>query len=390
MWAIVAGATAPESSAIATNMQLVGQVNADGDGIVMDEGKPVPVKATSEGIEALSVVFANQYKNTEGDGTYVGWLDKDNFIRSEIETCKATIAAFNEGPTPARIAELEAMKSMKSDEKKELEAAKKEQESINEMVAKVADLENQVLDKKNASENERVLFYAKQQMKINAEKMIAARAEIEAMQVANDDAKKVVAELKDKKNLKSSEKSALKAAEETVAAYDKLTEDLKVYTSNDETWKRNIPEVEKTIAQNKADAESVVALATAVSVNIYWFYGLMVFAIVFVIIAFIIDYVHSLSYNLVRTIIKSVVYVAVVALIFGGAFLVAASNDWMNGQVLFDVKGNPLGVGSDSNRYVFGAFEYMTAEISILVTYVAFVGAALAAIFSEARGIFKS
>ena len=59
--------------------------------------------------------------------------------------------------------------------------------------------------------------------------------------------------------------------------------------------------------------------------------------------------------------------------------------------MLYDVKGMPLGVGNDpATRTVFGAFEYLVSDVCILVTYIAFVGAALAAIYSAVRGSFKS
>ena len=60
---------------------------------------------------------------------------------------------------------------------------------------------------------------------------------------------------------------------------------------------------------------------------------------------------------------------------------------------MLDAAGEPIpfGLGNDpETRTVFGADEYQIADISIWITYLAFIGAALAAAFSSVRGIFKS
>jgi hypothetical protein len=81
----------------------------------------------------------------------------------------------------------------------------------------------------------------------------------------------------------------------------------------------------------------------------------------------------------------------VVAVVVGVAYFLARSNGWAEGHTLKDAAGYDLGIGTDpATRTVFGTFEYMMADTSILVTYITFAGAALAAILSAVRGIFKS
>ena len=152
------------------------------------------------------------------------------------------------------------------------------------------------------------------------------------------------------------------------------------------------------IAQAEVDQHAVVNLAKVISYNIYWLYFLMVFAIVFVVVGFILNFFQN-SGSIVKTIASVVVVVGVVA----AAYFISQSHGWVDGTVLYvtnevglpmlDAAGEPIpfGLGNDpETRTVFGADEYQIADISIWITYLAFIGAALAAAFSSVRGIFKS
>ena len=124
----------------------------------------------------------------------------------------------------------------------------------------------------------------------------------------------------------------------------------------------------------------------AISINIMWFYFLMVFAICFIVMSAIWNMMLNAG-GLKKTILALVVVVVVVAV----SYFVASSNGWTEGATLKDAAGYDLGIGTDpATRTVFGTFEYMVADTSILVTYITFAGAALAALFSAIRGIYKS
>ena len=60
-WAIAVGASAPESSKIANATPLAQQFDEEGNALNTEEGLPLPVQSTAEGIDALATVFANQY-----------------------------------------------------------------------------------------------------------------------------------------------------------------------------------------------------------------------------------------------------------------------------------------------------------------------------------------
>ena len=83
--------------------------------------------------------------------------------------------------------------------------------------------------------------------------------------------------------------------------------------------------------------------------------------------------------------------VLVVVGVIAIAYFIASGNGWAEGHTLKDAAGYDLGIGTDlATRKVFGPFEYMMADTSIIVTYITIAGAALAAVFSAIRGIYKS
>lgn len=302
-YAIYVGTNAPESAKIAGNMALVQQFDENGEPINNEDGKPMPVRTTDEGIEALKTVFATQYK-AEMDTTFPGLtLDEVKAKREENKV------------------------------------------AISELEAKLAE-----------------------------------------QQAAYNEAKAALEELKSVKYMNGTQKKEFEAAQKVAEEYAKAEAELKTRNDNEVAWSENIPAIEEAMAQSVQDAENVGALAQAISINILWFYFLMVFAVVFVIFQAVLGMFQSKG-----GIVKAVVSLVVVAVIVGVAYFVADGHGWSEGTVLYDVKGMPLGVGNDpASRTVFGAFEYMTADVCILVTYIAFIGAALAAIYSAVRSTFKS
>lgn len=302
-WAIAVGASAPESSKIANSTPLVQQFDEEGNALNTEEGLPLPVQSTAEGIDALATVFANQYKNSD-DGILYG----------------------------------EALAEAKAKKEENLKV-------IPELEAKVAELQS-----------------------------------------GYDEAAAKVKELEAVKYKSGAQRKALEEAQKVVAEYTKVADELKQRKDNDVAWAENIPASEAAIAKATEEAENMRALAQAINVNLLWGYFLLVFAIAFVVISAVLNFFQSRG-GLMKTVVSLVVVVAVV----GIAYALAVSNGWLDGNVLYDVKGYPLGIGTDpATRTVFGAFEYMTADVCILVAYFAFVGAALAAIYSAVRGIFKS
>ena len=405
-WAVVKGAAAPESSDIAKNMALVGQLNEAGDGIVLDEkGVPVPVKDTDEGIKATQATFTYQYR---ADDIYTGYLADLNNKTSNLDLYLSDLEAFdkdsvmNYQQAVARIAELEGAKASK--DKKEREELVARVEAYNNTKKEAEKIQALVNPDQEADEVEKVLYFAAASKDQCEARIAALEAERDAKIAADGEAyaanKAKAEELTkagEQKKLNNAEKKELTAAQEAVKAYDeainKFNADIEAEQSNFDAWAENISTLEQTIAKNKADGEAIGELAQAISINIMWFYFLMLFSVVFVIIAWLLGMAQNPG-----GIWKTCVYLAVVALVVGGAYFVANSHGWgfVNdngeevGKVLHDITGEPLGLGSGEQRTLFEAWHYMTAEISILVTYIAIAGATLAAVFSWARGTFKS
>ena len=191
-----------------------------------------------------------------------------------------------------------------------------------------------------------------------------------------------IEELKDKKG----SKKALEEAEKVVADFKALNDTLNQHKENVTIMEENIAASIKANEVAKADGENMVALATAIHWNLMWFYFLMVFAVCFIVMSAIWNMMLNAG-GLKKTILALVVVVVVVAV----SYFVASSNGWTEGATLKDAAGYDLGIGTDpATRTVFGTFEYMVADTSILVTYITFAGAALAALFSAIRGIYKS
>ena len=195
-----------------------------------------------------------------------------------------------------------------------------------------------------------------------------------------------IAELKELKRLNGKQKKELAAAEAVKADFKALTDTLAQYRENVTIMEENIAASVRANEQAQSNGKNMVALATAVHWNLIWFYFMMVFAVCFIVFAALWDMMLNAG-SLKKTIVSVLIVVGVIAI----AYFIAAGNGWSEGRTLKDAAGYDLGIGTDlATRTVFGAFEYMIADTSMIVTYITFAGAALAAVFSAIRGIFKS
>ena len=200
------------------------------------------------------------------------------------------------------------------------------------------------------------------------------------------EAQSTVEALKAKKSLNSVEKRKLAEAEGVQANFKALNDTLNQHRENVSIMEENIAASIKANEAAQLNGDNMVALGKAIHWNLMWFYFLMVFAVAFIVISAL----FNLFLN-AGSLKKTVLSLVVVAVVVGVAYFLARSNGWAEGHTLKDAAGYDLGIGTDpATRKVFGTFEYMMADTSILVTYITFAGAALAAILSAVRGIFKS
>jgi hypothetical protein len=177
-----------------------------------------------------------------------------------------------------------------------------------------------------------------------------------------------------------------------VKAYDDLQTAIVKAQIDVDTTSDNVKTVKAAVEAAKADAENLMALATAVSWNIYWLYFLMVFAIVFVLTGFILNFIQDPNW------IKIGATTAVIAIVVLIAYFVADGHGWNDGKVLYVLDANGMatdvafGIGAVDNsleREAFKAGDYMLADMSIWITYLAFILGIATAVVSSVRGIFK-
>ena len=126
-------------------------------------------------------------------------------------------------------------------------------------------------------------------------------------------------------------------------------------------------------------------LKSAVSYNLYWGYFLLIFAIAGALFAAVLNKVQNPT-----GLVKSLISVVVIVVVIGGAYLVATSHGWADGKFLLDAGGEQLGYEVAGKKESFKAWQYLISDTSVLVTYVAIAGAALASVSSWASSLFKS
>ena len=234
--------------------------------------------------------------------------------------------------------------------------------------------EDGIAEEKIKLENTRTVLVPEYEAKVGAKAEVAKAADA------------VVAELAEVKKLSAAQKKKLTEAQAVQADFKALNDTLNVYKENIAVMEENIAASEKANAQAQADAANIIALSTAISVNIMWFYFLLVFAFCIIIINTVMNLFQNKG-----GLGKTLVAICVVAAVIGVSYVLASTHGWADGATLKDAAGYDLGLGTDlATRKVFGPFEYMLADASILVTYITFAGAALAAILSAVRGVYKS
>lgn len=444
-WAVVVGASAPESDKIAGTMPLVGQYDENCDPVKDEKGKKIiPVTTTGDGIVAMNSATIYQMRNAEG----LNYVNTVNEIKDVDFTLAGYEADYNK--SVARIAEIEDLKvndakAYKKDKKKldeELAAAQKyvaeyeekgyaaRLEREHKWAKSIEGVTGSQFDKESAlviaylaekkAGYEANLASLEEQMAAQREALVAQldlfNAACEVLEVElvqkrtnpEDEESDLMPDYKttierynealkaNKAKLSKEQKAALNACTATVLAdvqaYDTLASDITTVKINIETITTNIDTLKKAVELAKQEGQHLMSLAKAINANLYWLYFLMVFAVVFVIAGFVLNFIQNPNW------VKIGVAVGVVAVVCGLAYAIGAAHGWLNGEILYvlDANGNStdiafgLGtIGSDS-RYEFTGGDYMLADVSIWITYIAFILAAVSAVFSWIWGIFKS
>ena len=218
----------------------------------------------------------------------------------------------------------------------------------------------------------------------------AYEAKVAAKEDRYNAAQAEIAQLGELKSLNAKQKKQLKDAEAVVADYKATADTLNIYKTNVEIMEDNIAASKLANENAKIDGENAAALAKSVSNTIYWCYALFAIILVIAVFSACADLFISFAQNWKKALIKLVVGVAIVGIIYVVANYFVGTHGWLEGNTLKDAAGYDLGIGTDpTTRNVFGPMDYMIADTSILVTYITFAGAALAAILSAVRGIFK-
>lgn len=187
------------------------------------------------------------------------------------------------------------------------------------------------------------------------------------------------------KRLSAADKRKLEAAQGVEANFKALNDTLAQHKENVNIMEENIAASVKANEEAALNAKNMEALAVAINWNLMWFYFLIVFAVCYIVVTAVFSTLFNTG-SLKKTLLSVAIVVAVVAV----SYFIAAGNGWTDGATLKDAAGYDLGIGADpTTRNVFGPMDYMIADTSILVTYITFAGAALAAILSAVRGIFK-
>ena len=422
-WTIVVGMSAPDSNKIAGIMGLSYQYDENGNEKQDTLGNPIPVVSVEQGIEAMGTATINQMRKS--DATIYGTtLEKINNLENKIAEGKEKLAdAENKAvkEAEAKVAELNAKRRRTPAENNELANAQKVVEDYKKLPETLKELEAKITWAAEASDDEKVIAFAENELKGVQEQVKAANEAIEAKKDEFEPAKKLVEEMCAVANTKlvvaegredyvatleevlaskainAAQKRELNGVKATIEAYQKLMNDRKTALDNETAYEANIPMLKTAIEEAQADQQSIMKLGKAVYFNLLWLEILMGLAILLVIAGFALNFAQNAG-GIGKTIAATVVVVVSVGL----AYFIATSHGWLDGVVLYvtngvgqpmlDAAGEPIpfGIGNDpESRSVFTATDYMIADVSIWITYLAFAGAAVAALYSSVRGIFK-
>ena len=423
-WTIVVGMSAPDSDKIAGIMGMSYQYDENGNEKQDTLGNPIPVVSVDQGIEAMGTATINQMRKS--DATIYGTtLEKINNLENKIAECKEKLQSAEHNKAvmeaKAKVEELKAKRRRTPAENTELANAEKLVEENKKLPETLKELEAKITWAQDASDDEKVIAYAEKELVGVQQQVRAANEAIEAKREAFDAAKKLVEEMCAVANTKvvvaegredyvatfeeviaskainAAQKRQLNAVKETIAEYQKLMNDRKTALDNETAYEANIPMLKNAIEEAQADQQSIMKLGKAVYFNLLWLEILMGLAILLVVTGFVLNFAQN-SGGIGKTIAAAVIVVVGVGL----AYFIAANHGWVDGVVLYvtngvgqpmlDAAGEPIpfGIGNDpESRSVFTATDYMIADVSIWITYLAFAGAAVAALYSSVRGIFK-
>jgi t-SNARE complex subunit (syntaxin) len=450
LWAVVAGMRAPESDKIASTMQLIGQYDEDCEPIKDSLNQTLPITTNEAGIEAINSATIYQMRNAEGLN-YIKTVEEIQSINSDLELHETNYNADTQRLAELDSLMQNDAKAYKKNSKKfdeerkqlELRIAEYNDKGVAELLAKDREWASRIEGVRGSDfekESALVIEYMTEQYNgfvaqldaLNKE-LAASQAEYDAALATfdnvamtfgvqdyatkrknpNDDLSEemtdyaetitrvqaaIAVKEKDSKG-KAEWKNTLKPMKEQltedviakVKAYDDLQTAIVKAQIDVDTTSDNVKTVKAAVEAAKADAENLMALATAVSWNIYWLYFLMVFAIVFVLTGFILNFIQDPNW------IKIGATTAVIAIVVLIAYFVADGHGWNDGKVLYVLDANGMatdvafGISAvDSlEPEKFKAGDYMLADMSIWITYLAFILGIAAAVVSSVRGIFK-
>ena len=423
-WTIVVGMSAPDSDKIADIMGMSYQYDENGNEKQDALGNPIPVVSVENGVESMGTATINQMRKSDAT-IYSTTLEKVKNIESKIAECEQKLAdneqkALKEAE--AKVAELNAIRRRTPAQNNELANAQKVVDEYKKLPETLNELKAKATWDVNASDDDKVIALAEAEFNGILEQVKKANEALEAKKADFDAAKQLVdemckvAEIKvaqvdgredyaatldellGAKAINAAQKRQLNGIKATIAEYQKLANERKTALDNETAYEANVPMLKEAIAQAQLDQQSIMKLGKVVFYNLVWLEILMGFAILLVFVGFALNFAQN-SGGIGKTIASAAIVVAVV----GVAYFISTSHGWLDGVVLYvtnavgqpmlDAAGEPIpfGLGNDpETRSVFGATDYMIADVSIWITYLAFAGAALAALYSSVRGIFKS
>ncbi len=213
----------------------------------------------------------------------------------------------------------------------------------------------------------------------------AYEAKVAEKKAAAEAAEATIKELGDK-NLNARQKKERAAAEAVVADFKATNDTLQIYKTNVDIMKENIAASKVANKNAVVEGENMIALANATSVVMIWGYILFGLIILLAIASVILGWIQN-----PKTLISVAIVGAIAAVVVGVAYYFAVSHGWNDGIRLQDAAGYDLGIGTDpATREVFGAKDYMIADISITICYIVAGMTGVAVLFAFFGRLFKS
>ena len=166
-WAIVVGTAAPDQDKIADIVGMAYQYDENGDEKQDALGNPIPVVTVDQGIESMGTATINQMRKS--DATIYGTtLEKIKNLEAKIAECKEKLADNDQKAlkeAEAKVAALTAKgRRRTAAENNELAAAQKSVEDFKKLPETLKELEAKVTWDANASDDDKVIAYAKAEL----------------------------------------------------------------------------------------------------------------------------------------------------------------------------------------------------------------------------------